>query len=526
MAGVPGELAALLPPPPLSRQLSLQPPGSPTRGQQADAGAGLARQLSLASLVPPGSTTAAPAAPAAAGEAGNKRRRTRARGGTAGRQAAAQTPPIASTAAAAAAGVGVAAAPLIPAPAPAPAAGTDNAAAEDEARKQARMAKNRATAAASRQRRLDRMAALEARVAELEAENASLRRQLGLQPGSAAPAGAATAATPLAPPGAAAPRAPLAPSAAPTAAPALAAALPPAPQPAVVAPPSGAVHTRAPLPASIEQSAALVALTRHSSLPSGAAVAAAAAATVLTPLQPAVLATDPPLGPVVLWPQQGPGQRGASAGTAAPAGAAQQQQQEAARREAAAATIRAMDPAVKAHFVAHLLRLHPDLSASLARAHARRLAASQPPAQAEAALPAQQAALHIQERQPAQAHAGQATAGVGPDAAALAALQPLQMEHPAAAGRAATPPPPAGLGTASLRAEPTGSPPDCTPEWERQLLRLPLFSFTTPDGAAAAATGSPASTRSDGALRPLSARSAAALLASPASQPLGFLATL
>lgn len=79
MTTAPGGAGSLLPPP-LSRQPSLQPPGSPSRGQQADEGAGLARQLSLASLLQPAGTTPL-LPPATAGEAGatptgNKRRRT------------------------------------------------------------------------------------------------------------------------------------------------------------------------------------------------------------------------------------------------------------------------------------------------------------------------------------------------------------------------------------------------------------------------------------------------------------------
>lgn len=151
MAGVQGEVTALLLPPPLSRQQSLQPPGSPSRCQQQDAGAGLARQLSLASLAWLGGTTpvavATPAGEAGAEPTGNKRRRTRARGGTAGKQAVlgAQAVALGSTASqsSAAAPQSSSAVALVP-------ANVGKAASEGEARKQARMAKNRATAAASR----------------------------------------------------------------------------------------------------------------------------------------------------------------------------------------------------------------------------------------------------------------------------------------------------------------------------------------------------------------------------------------
>lgn len=100
---------------------------------------------------------------------------------------------------------------------------------------------NHAAFADCRQRRLDRTAALEARVAELELENASLRRQLRLQPG-AAPTASGAAAPVVPSPTAAAQAAQLAPAPLPPAAaapgPLLPGVPPPAVQPAIV----GAAH--------------------------------------------------------------------------------------------------------------------------------------------------------------------------------------------------------------------------------------------------------------------------------------------
>lgn len=296
---------------------------------------------------------------------------------------------------------------------------------------------------------------------------------------------------------------------------------------------------QAPLPASLGQSAALVALTRHSSLPSGLAAPAAApgAATLMQP-QPFTAAVAAAPCPAVQWPQQGAGQQGASVGSAYPAGAAQQgqgplsrgRQDEAARREAAAATIRAMHPAVKAHFVAHLLRLHPDLAAGMAAARERRgAAAARRVAPAGAQAPVQQAGLRMPGEAPkVEAPASRLQAGAGGATAAPPAVQRFPAANspavaPAvAAALAVTPLPATRLGACAVKEEAADLPPTSAPEWEHQLMGLPLFSFTTPDGAAAAP--SPAG-GSGVLLRPLSAQAAAALLASPPAQHLSSFAT-
>lgn len=235
----------------------------------------------------------------------------------------------------------------------------------------------------------------------------------------------------------------------------------------------------------------------------------------------------------MLWPQQSSGRPGASMGTAHPAGEAQQeqglpgwiQQEEARRRKAAAATIRAMDPALKAQFVAHLLRLHPDLSASLSQAHTRLAAVGQRVAPAPAPALVPQPELPAAEARPCRAQSAAAGGAAAlPDLQwACAAQSPAGAARSVAAARAAPALPAAGPGARTVKDEPANQLPCSTPEWEHHLLCLPPLSFYTPDGVAA--TPRPAGSGGD-ALRPLSTHAAAALLASPPSQSVSFFAGL